>query len=354
MTGAATLPASQWPIEVDSFLKRTYKGLFAAPWLERPDPLEIMAVQRDARGMAHAAAGSDWVPALGHLLDLRGHCLLAAAALDPLPARRHYREALTACQSALNILHHATDGTPGALAAWTLGVHRLILAQLAMPDLAETERMAREAMVILSGISDPLCSAAEYDAHAATRLAHEPAELRARLAALPERISDKISYYRFEGEQQIIRLERAQTAVRRAKVITTAAVGLWGLLNLALMATLPLNGWLAPEVPWSLPCALAVPLLWWFTWDRPVKGNLRFFDWVRWMKFTTLDRLQKAEADLIDPAEQFRESSARLLREARGDRELLAGYYLFILPSDVDTVDIAADLAADGKAILTG
>lgn len=353
---AAPFPVTQWPPEVDSFLKRTQKGLFAAPWLENPDPLEILAVQRDARSMAHAPSaansGCDWAPALGYLLDLRGHCLLAAAALDPIPARHHYREALAACQNALNLFHRAGGATPGALATWTLGVHQLILAQLAMPNPAETERLAREAIQILSGITDPLCIASECDAHAATRLAQEPAELRARLTALPDRMSDQVSYYRFVGEQQIARLRRAKLEVRRARFTATWTVALWCLLNLVLMATLPLNGWVAPEVPWSLPCAIAVPVLWWLTWDRPIRGNLRFFDWLRWLQFTAHDLLQKAEADLIDPAARFRESSAQLLREARVDRELLAGFYLFILPSDVDTVDMAATLADDGKAIL--
>jgi len=356
MTLAAPLPASLLPVDMDAFLKRTEKGLFAAPWLERPDPLEILAVQRDARSLAHSPApaggGSDWAPALGYLLDLRSHCLLAAAALDPIPARHHYQEALKAAQSALNVLHHATEGTPGALAAWALGVHRLILAQLAMPDLAETERLAREAIIILSGISDPLCIAAENDAHAATRLAQEPAELRTRLADLPDRISDQINYYRFADEQQIAGLQRAKLEVRRARFTATWTVALWCLLNLVLMATLPLNGWVAPEVPWSLPCAIAVPVLWWLTWDRPIRGSLRFFDWLRWLQFTAHDLLQKAEADLIDPPAAFRESSARLLREARIDRELLAGYYLFVLPSDADTVDMAATMVDDGRAIL--
>ncbi|MDF2627345.1 MAG: hypothetical protein K0R39_1176 [Symbiobacteriaceae bacterium] len=357
MTFAATLPASHWPLEVDSFLRITQKGLFAAPWLERPDPLEILAVQREAHAMAHShapAPGSayHWTPALGHLLDLRNHCLLAAAALDPIPARHHYGEALKAAQAALKILHHETEGTPGALATWALGVHTLIQAQLAMPDLAEAERLARQAIITLSDIRDPLCIAAEYDAHAATRLAQEPDELRARLLALPDRINDQIAYYRHEGEQQAVRLQRAKVEVRRARFTATWLVALWCLLNLALMATVPLNGWLAPDVAWSLPCALAVPLLWWLTWDRPLRGKHRFFDWLRWLQVNAHNQLHETEVSLIDPVERFWEGSTHVLREARLDRELLAGYYLFILPSAVDTVDVAADLAADGKVIL--
>ncbi|HYF92835.1 MAG TPA: hypothetical protein VD969_11380 [Symbiobacteriaceae bacterium] len=355
MTYPAVLPPSQEPLAIDQYAQCYHKGLFAAPWLERPDPLEIVAAQQLSRSLAHApAAPSDWTPAFSHLMEVRSHCLLAASALDPIPARHHYGDALKTCKVALNILHHATDGPEGALARWALGTHTLIQAQLAMPDLEESERLARHAIVMLSSIGDPLYAGAEQDAHAATRLAREPQELHWKMEGLCDRIGDKLAYYRFEIDRQEALLNQRLAGVVRAHSTALRSVLVWGLLNLALMASLPLNGQFAPDVPWSLPLAVAVPVLWWWTWDRPYRSGMRFFDWIRSIKADSLTQLTDAVANLISPARQFSESAADLLRQARLDREVLAAYHLFTLPSSADTVEDAAQLVEEGSSVLAG
>ncbi|HWI62677.1 MAG TPA: hypothetical protein VNT75_12600 [Symbiobacteriaceae bacterium] len=355
MSHPATLPPSHEPLETDPFLEYSHKGLFAAPWLERPDPLEIVATQRLSRSLARAPASSaDWTPALSHLMEVRSHCLLAANDLDPIPARSHYGDALKACKVALNLLHHATEGAEGALATWALGVHTLIQAQLAMPDLAEAERLAREAAVQLSNLADPLCAGAEQDARAAALMAREPKELHRKLEGLMDRVGDKVEYFRFELDRQETLLNEHLANVVQSHATAFRAALIWGLINVALMATLPLNGRFFPSVPWSLPFAVAVPVFWWMTWDRPFRGNMRFFDWIRWLRVDSLRQFSEVARSLSGPAAQFRESATALLREARIDRELLAAYHLFTLPSAADTVDEAAALAEEGKAFLTG
>ncbi|HWI51637.1 MAG TPA: hypothetical protein VNT01_05790 [Symbiobacteriaceae bacterium] len=355
MTYVATLTPSHVPLEANPFLEYTNRGLFAAPWLGRPDPLEIVAAQRLARSLAHPQSSpADWTPALSALMNVRHHCLQAAAALDPIPARHHYGEALKACRYALNLLHHATEGPEGALAAWALGVHTLIMAQLAMPDLVMSERLAREAVVRLSLITDPMCAGAEADAHAATLLAREPSELTRKLEGLVQRVADKVDYFRHEIDRHESNLNGHLAALVEAHGRAFRAVLIWGALNLALMLSLPLNGRFAPEVPWSLPFVVAVPALWWLTWDRPFRGGLRFFDWIRWIKQESVARFTEAAHAFPHPGKQYRESVTALLREARTDRELLAAYHLFTLPSSADTVDQAAALAEDGKVQFAG
>lgn len=355
MTYPTLLPPSHDPLELESFVEYSHSGLFAAPWLERPDPLAVVAAQRLSRSLAHAPASqNDWTPALSHLMEVRSHCLQAATALDPIPARQHYTDALRACTVALNILHHATEGPGGALATWALGVHTLIQAQLAVPDLAESERLARQATITLSGIGDPTFTGAEQDVCAATRLAREPLELRQKLRTLTDRVLDLAEYYRWELSRQETQLNERLTAVVQAHTTAFRSGLLWGLLNLALMAALPLNGPIAPRIPWSLPFALAVPVLWWLTWDRPYRNGLLFFDWIRSIKLESISQFSQTVRSLSSPAQLFREGAAAILREGRANRELMAAYYLFTLPSDVDMVDDAAQVADESKAVLTG
>jgi hypothetical protein len=357
MTIPMTLPPSHQPVAVDPFLQYSQKGLFAAPWLGQPDPIELMAVQRLSRSLSHspaATAPDDWSPVMGHLLEVRACCLQAAQTANPLTARARYMEALQACETALNLLHDAMESTEGALANWALGVHTLIRAQLAMPDLNDSERLAREATEQLTRVEDPLCAGAAEDAHAATLLAREPLELTLRLAGLPSRMSDKIEYFRYMRDEAETMLNSQLERVVEAHTAAFRSVLIWTAINLVLMASLPLNGFLRPDIPWSAPLAIAVPILWWLTWDRPYREDMRFFDWIRWIRDQSLLQFHAAAKSVKNPGEQFRERAVDLLREARRDRERLAAFYLFAVPSQVDTVDDAARLADEGKEVLTG
>lgn len=353
MSTPTILPPSRLP-GTEPFARLTHHGLFSAGWLERPawtDTAEVEALSRQL-AQSDTAPGS-LTAVLSYLLAVKGHCMEAAQTEDPLQVRAHYNEALRTCRTALNLLHHASEGTPGALADWALGVHSLILAQLAMPDLDEAERLCRDALIILSGIADPLCAGAEADAHAATRLAQEPALLAARMENLPTRALDKLDYYKYRIDYQESILNQKLTGLKDAHTQSLLyAVG-WGLLNLALMAALPLNGVWWPRAPWSLPFALGVLLLWWATFDRPFRDGLRFFPWLRANRERSLAAFREA-ADLFEAAATYDQAISQMMREARTDRDLLAAYCLGTPSERWDTLDDTATIGREGKAILEG
>jgi len=243
MSHPATLPPSLLPLQLDPFVEQSQRGLFAAPWLDRPTPSEVFAVQRLTRTLSHNVVSTDThgdlAPVLSLLLLIRSHCMLAAIATDAREARQHYNEALKVCLTTLNLLHHETEGTPLAIASWVQGVHSLIWAQLAVPNFPEVERLCRMAMVQLSGVTDPVCRGAEADAHAATRLAHEPPELARALSELPDRIAAKEEYYRYQLDQQESLLNQRLAGIHVAYTEAFRLATGWGALNLALMAPAP-------------------------------------------------------------------------------------------------------------------
>lgn len=358
MSHPATLPPALLPQQLDPFVEQSHRGLFAAPWLDRPAPSEVFAVQRLTRTLSHTAVSTDThddlAPVLSLLLLIRSHCMLAAIATDSREARQHYSEALKVCMTTLNLLHHETEGTPLAIATWVQGVHSLIWAQLAVPNFAEVERLARMAMIQLSGVTDPVCRGAEADAHAATRLAHEPPELARALSDLPDRVAAKEEYYRYQLDQQESLLNQRLQGIHEAYTEAfKLAVG-WGALNLTLMATLPLNGFWRPDIPWSVPFVILVPVLWWATWDRPFRAELRFFDWLRWSRQEAMALFLAAARERLTPAEHFREAVTEVLRQARAQRDQLAAFLLNALPPEFDRLDESATLAARGAEVLTG
>lgn len=355
MTHPVMLPPSRQPVETLPFTEQTHGGLFAAPWLVRPGDAEIRTVADLSRAFARQdRSPGEWNAALSYLLAVRVHCLTAAKASSATEARAEYQEALRACLTAINLLHHAEDGTPGDLAAWARGVHTLIRAQVALPDLAASEALAREAIIVLSQISDPLCSGAEADARAATRLAREPGELAHRLETLPSRTMDKVEYFRYRVETHEGLLNQRLLGIADAYRAGLGATLGWVAINVALMAALPLNGLWYPTVPWSLPMAAAVLILWWWTWDRPYRDGLRFFDWYRSRREKALAEFHATATDFPAPLNLYRDSIADLLRNARVDRDRLEAFYLFDLPARLDTLDATAVIADEGKGILSG
>lgn len=349
------LPPTRQPAETLPFAEQTHGGLFAAPWLPRPSDAEIRTVADLARAFGRQdRSPSEWNAVLGYLLAVRAHCLSAARAATAAGARAEYQEALRGCLTAINLLHHAQEGTAGDLAAWARGVHTLIRAQLAMPDVQGCETLAREATVILSMISDPLCAGADADARSAARLAREPLEVALRLTSLPDRALDKVEYFRHRVEQQEGMLNQRLEALTDAHRTGMGATLGWAMLNLLLMGSLPLNGVWRPDVPWSLPLAACVLILWWWTWDRPYRHGLRFFDWYADRRRKALEEFRAAAAEFPAPLEQYQASMADMLREARADREQLSAFYLFDLPQSLDTLDMTAVIGNEGKSILTG
>lgn len=349
------LPPTRRPLYTEPFVVLARGGLFAAPWLRRPTPDDLAAVREQSRTLAqNDLSPADLTAALSYLLAVRGHCVEAALATAPAEARSCYQEALRACQTALNLLHHAAGGTAGALASWAQGVHTLVRAQLAMPDLGQTESLAREAAVQLSLIDDPLCEGAEADAHAATLLARDPAELAMRLTDLPDRVADRVAYFRQRIDCKESELNHGLMAVTDAHTRSLVDSVGWGLLNLALMASLPLNGLWRPDIPWSLPLVVAVPMLWWWTWDKPYKQGLRFFDYLRCLKRDSLLAFHQAVEEFPDPHGQYRDSAAHALRQGQADRNRLRDFCLGGLPAEYDRVDEAAVMADEGNVLLTG
>ncbi|HYG60132.1 MAG TPA: hypothetical protein VD902_18855, partial [Symbiobacteriaceae bacterium] len=354
---SATLTPSQLPLQLDPFLDLSHRGLFAAPWIDRPTPSEVFAVQKMTRTLSHSAvstdAAGDLTPVLSLLLLIRSNCMLAAMTMDHADARHRYQEALKVCTTTLNLLHHETEGTPVAIAAWVRGVHTLIRAQLAMPDLAEVDGLARTAIIELDGNTDPICRGAEADAHAATMLAQEPAELGRELELLPDRVGDKLAYYRNQIDVQESLLNQRLSGIHATHQESLKLTLQWFALNAALMATLPLNGAWRPDIPWSVPFVIAVPVLWWWTWDKPFRDGMSFFDWMRWSRQGSIALFQAAARDLLHPADQYREAVTDLLRGARERRERIAAFFLFALPGRYDTVDEGVKAAAEGAEILS-
>lgn len=350
------LPPIKSPLRMEPFAELTRRGLFAAQWMERPTLAEIEEVQDLSRNLAqHDTSPQELTAVLSYLVAVRGHCLLAAESQDAFRAKDHYQEALRSCRTALNLLHHATDGTPGALARWALGVHCLIQAQLAVPDMAETERLSREAMIHFAGCADePACAGAEADASAATRLAHEPANLARQLEDLPTRALDKLDYCKYRTDLAVSNLNACLGGIHQAYKTAFGHVLGWSLANILLMATLPLNGFFRPDIPWSMPPVLGVLALWWWTWDRKYREGLPLFDWIRLIRNRSIALFREAAEHLPNPGAEFSEGVTTLLREGREARDRLTAFCLFALPDKWETLDQTATIGAEGKGILEG
>lgn len=348
---ASTQPATLWK---DPFAERTARGLFTAPWLEIPSEEGITAVHHLSQTLLRAPGRPDDLSVtLGHLLAVHGHCQQAARAREPRACRQHYGEALRECEIALSRLHHSKGGTPAALASWALGVHTLIRAQIIMVSDPNSARLlAYESLHQLSGIVDQLCAGAEADALSAMLLVREPAELEARLAGL----ADEVRALADEAEGQIDRkeadLNHALITVHRNHEQALAwAVG-WGLLNLALMATAPINALYGTRIPWSLPFLAAIPALWYLTWGRLFKDGLFFWAYVRMLRLASIAEFKAVAADL--PRPRFHDEADALLEHAQRDHERLSAFYLFRLPDECNTCWKAKAIADGVKERLDG
>ncbi|MFZ5827951.1 MAG: hypothetical protein ACOY94_26905 [Bacillota bacterium] len=337
MTHSASMqPATLWKAP---FTERTGRGLFTAPWLELPSEEGIAAVHHLSETLMRAPGRPDDLSiTLGHLLAVHGHCQQAARAREPRVCQQHYGDALRECEIALSRLHHSKGGTPAALASWALGVHTLIRAQITMVNDPNSARLlAYESLHQLSGIVDPLCAGAEADALSAMLMVREPAELEARLAGLPDEVRALANEAEGQIDQKEAELNRALIAVHRNHEQALAwAVG-WGLLNLALMATAPLNALYGTTVPWSLPFLVAVPALWYLTWGRPFKEGLFFWAYVRMLRLSSIADFKAVAADLPRPRPRFRERVGALLEHAERDHARLSAFYLYRLPDECDT-----------------
>lgn len=354
MTHPVALPPLQ-PQWLDAFGAQSHAGLFTAPWLSTPTAAEIEKVQNLAAQLHQAATGpDDLTGVLGHLLEVRVDCLLASQTRDPVVARTWYDLALKACETALRHLHHAEEGTAGSLVRWVQGVHTLIQAQKSMPMVTEAERLARRALELLHDVHDPACSGADADASAALTLAREPGELDRRLSGLTDQVTDTIELYSEHISRQESLLNARLNGVRANHGRTFVAVVAWGALNIALMAALPLNGWLWPEVAWSLPFTVAVPFLWWWTWGRTFRDDLPFFGWVRKLRQESLAAFHEAAAVMPNPQAEFRRSVAALRVESARDRERMAAFCLFALPERYKETEEFATVAREGEERLSG
>lgn len=349
----STRPATLWK---DPFAERTAKGLFSAPWLEIPTPEGIAAVHHLSETLMRTPAHpADLSVTLGHLLAVHGHCQQAARARDPRICRQHYGDALRECEIALSRLHHSKGGTPAALASWALGVHTLIRAQITMSsDPPQARLLAYQSLHQLSGIVDPLCAGSEADALSAMLLVREPAELEARLTALP----DEIKALCVEAEGQIDRMEgdlnHELIGVHQNHERALGwSVG-WGLLNLLLMATLPLNGRYASQVPWSAPFLLGLPVLWYLTWARPFRSGLTFFAYVQMLRLSSIASFKEVAMHPPRPRERLMQQVDELLAHAQQDLQRLSGFYLYRLPEDYDTCWKAKAIADGAKERMQG
>lgn len=350
---SAAMPATLWK---DPFAERTARGLFAAPWIETPSPEGIATVQQLSETLLQTPTRPDDMSViLGHLLAVHGHCQRAAASREPRAALRCYRDALRECEVTLSRLHNAKAGSPAALAAWALGVHTLIRAQMAMTtDPDQARHLAYEALHQLSGIADPLCDGAETDALYAMLLVREPADLESQQASLTDEVRSLVAKTEGEIQQREAAMNRALTTVQanHAKALSLA-LG-WGLLNLLLLATGPLNAVYAPSSPWSLPFLLYLPLFWYQTWLRPFKDGLNFFDYLRALRRRSLNEFIAAASDLPDPKEQLFDALTPMLEQAQRDHDRLASFYLFKLPEHCDTCWKARATVEGAKERLNG
>lgn len=344
---------SEW---TDPFATRTVHGLFSAPWTERPSTESIAQVEHLSEILRQTPhRRDDLCVVLGHLLAVSGHCQRAARARDPRTCRRHYQEALQECEAVLARLHDAKGGTPAALAAWALGVHSLIRAQVAMatdPDAARL--LAFEALNQLSGPTDPLAAGAEADALSAMILAREPVELTGRLARLPEAVREAVDHAEAEVSLAEARLNQAVLRVRRSHQEAMGWVVAWGALNLLLMAAAPVNSLYAPAVPWSLPFIFGLLLLWWATWARPFRGDLPFYAYVRLLRTDAIAELRSAAAALSNPRDELLNTVKPLLDAGQRDLERLSLFHLFQVPEEADTCWKARAIAEGATQRLTG
>lgn len=340
----------------DPFAKRTVHGLFSAPWLERPCTESIAEVEQLSEALRQTPHRRDDLSVvLGHLLAVHGHCQRAARSRDPHTSRRHYHNALQECEAVLARLYNAKGGTPAALAAWALGVHTLIRAQVAMAtNPTEARMLAFEALNQLSGPADPLVAGAEADALSAIVLAREPAELTGRLANLPDQVRAAVDKTEQKLSLRAAALNRAVRAVRRSHQEAMAWVVGWGALNLTLMATGPINSFFAPSVPWSLPFLLGLLLLWWATWAVPFRKGLPFYAYVRMLRTESIGGLRAAAGALPDPRPEVESAVRPLLEAGQRDHERLSLFHLYHVPAEADTCWKARAIAEGATERLSG
>lgn len=342
------------PIVMD-FTFIAERGLFAAAWLEGTDPTELTQVEalwdRLTRPDDPAKAARS---VRGGLLGVRTHCLRAAAAGEPATARSHYRRALDQCEELMQWLHHAEAGEEAALAEWTAGVHGLIRAQLAMPDIVQARELALAALDRLLGVQQPGYPGVLEDARAARTLAEEPGECATRLHDLPTRVLDGLNEARYRLESHVSVLNLRLANVREQHSRGFQATVAWGALNLALLATLPLNGIYYETVPWSLPFLLALPVVWWWTWSQPYRDGLRFFDWIRSASRRSLVEFKEAATAEPDWAALFAQMTDPLLERGRQDLLRLNALSLMPTPDAVGRKHLleAERTAARGRTIL--
>ncbi|MBP2017104.1 hypothetical protein J2Z79_000478 [Symbiobacterium terraclitae] len=317
----------------------TAGGLFAAPWTDPP----ASAKAADAGDLPdHLDLDSDHrndiAAALGHLLEVRSHCLQAAAAREYYTCRQEYAAALKACEAALFRLHSCEGEAAAALTEWALGVHALIRAQMTMPkDPAAARGLALSALTRLDGKHVPLTAGAEADAEAAARLVRETAELEERLLGLCDRVRQAVDAAEQAVERRLAALNRAVASMRRQHAKALAwAVG-WGALNLILMAAAPVNALVLPAVPWSVPFIVALPVLWWATWARPFRDGRLFFGYVTRLRTAAVAAARTAAEGLWQPDERLEAELAPVLDAGLADYQRLRRFCLFRVPEQFDT-----------------
>jgi hypothetical protein len=331
-------------------------GLFAAPWMARPSERELPAVDDLSREWIRTSSGSDRLtPVLGHLLAVRGHCLRAAAAGDVVTIRQHYAAAEAECRTVLGRLHGAEMGQTASLATWAQGVLKLIKAQQLMPDDPEEARkQVRQAMHLLMTIDDPICSGAKEDASAALTLSVEPAEIARRLDSLPEQILLAAEHIKAKVSMKESQLNERLQGVLFQHDRALKAILAWSAGNGLLMATLPLNGLIRPDLAWSAPFVVAVPLLWWWTFDHAFHDGLPFFGWVRMIRAESLADFHEATVDLPEPRGEFHDTVMVLLARGRTDRERLQAFCLFAMPAVHDTLGEAETYVRTARVDMEG
>lgn len=343
------------PAWVTLFTEQTAPGLFAAIWLGKPADPDLAPLDELAISLLHGSGAQDELrPVLGHLLAVQKHCLRAARTSDPSAARSHYGAALASAESLMSRLHDATAGTARNLMRWVEGVHTLIQAQGALPDLERSKALALKAVAQLTDIGDPLCEGSRADCGAAVVLASEPSAVATALERLPMDVEARVHRAQEEIAKHESVLNHRLAGVHHAYDTTFKAVVVWGAINLALMATLPLNGAFFSQVAWSLPFMVAVPVLWWWTWSREFRDGFYFFEWVRETRDHYLALFHEAAAAVPDSRRQFQRSAHDLLMQARTDQERLRKFCLGELPPDLDTVAAAEMAIGRGDVSLAG
>lgn len=354
MTHPVALPGLnyQW---TEPFRQRTHLGLFAAPWLGTPSAAEVALIEESAGILEDAAVSHAHLPAiLSGLLTVRANCLLAAQSDDATAGRAYYGDALKECQLVLNRLTAADDPLFRDLAAWAAGVRTLILAQKAMPDVAESRRLAEAAAEHLSHIRDPICAGAKVDAGSARTLARVPGEITHRLENRSAQLEERLAHVRGEVQVWEQLMNNRLAAIRQAHLSEVKAVFTWGLIQILCMASLPLNGAWYPAVPWSLPLVLAVPGIWWWTWSRPFRDGKYFFEWLHDLRDAAVEEFRADAARLPDPTAHFQEACTELQALAYRDIEQLRLFHLFTPPSRLEEQARIAPQPCDSTSGLTG